>query len=118
MLRPELVLLSEEVPEEVPREEVPEVVPAGPPAAGTGRPGTWIAFTCEITCGRSASCEGPGVAAPVGCVGRWSNTGWMSDAVTGRVDGSPACPGALGTVFLPGVGGCEGESVGTIVALA
>jgi hypothetical protein len=42
----------------------------------------------------------------------------MSDAVTGCVDGSPACPGALGTVFLPGVGGYEGESVGTIAALA
>eukprot|EP00964_Phaeocystis_antarctica_P122452 scaffold86128_cov54-Phaeocystis_antarctica.AAC.1 len=94
-------------------EVVPEVVPARPPTGD--RPGTWIAFTREITCGRWASCEGPWVTAPVGSVGRWSTTGWMSDAVMGCVDGSPACPGALGSAFLPG--GCGGESVGAIVAL-
>ena len=75
--------------------------PAGSSAGG--RPGTRVAFTRDTTCSPSALCEGPGVVAPMGSVGRWSVTGSMPDALTGCVDCSPAC---------------DCLSLGAIVALA
>ena len=91
------------VPEVLLSAEAVALVEAPAGSSAGGRPGTRVAFTRDTTCSPSALCEGPGVVAPMGSVGRWSVTGSMPDALTGCVDCSPAC---------------DCLSVGAIVALA
>ena len=85
------------VPEVLLSAEAVALVEAPAGSSAGGRPGTRVAFTRDTTCSPSALCEGPGVVAPMGSVGRWSG------ALTGCVDRSPAC---------------DCLSVGAIVALA